>query len=69
MKTELRPTASLVSQEAIVLEIWYNGHFIGTVVGADGPGVKVISKYDLTPVWEKPDGSIKVIQTRISIPN
>ena len=28
-----------------VIEVWYGDKFIATVYGADGPGVRVISKY------------------------
>jgi hypothetical protein len=30
-----------------VVEIWFNGQFIGTVTAADGPGVRIISKYPI----------------------
>jgi hypothetical protein len=27
--------------------IWYDGEFIGQVCGADGPGIRVLSKHEL----------------------
>jgi len=45
MKTELRLSAHTVLAGEAVIELWHNGVFIGTVVGADGPGVRVVSKY------------------------
>ena len=45
MKSELRLSRHDVVPGALVAEIWYDGQFIGEVVGADGPGVRVISKY------------------------
>lgn len=45
MKAELRLAKHVVLLGEAVVEIWWNGEFIGQVVGADGPGVRVISKY------------------------
>lgn len=45
MKTVLRARAHHIVGEATVFEIWHDGVFLGTVVGADGPGVRVVSKY------------------------
>lgn len=47
-KTELRLRDHSVLPDAAVVEIWWNGVFIGEVVGADGPGVRVLSKYPKT---------------------
>lgn len=47
MKTELRPAKHLVVPGQVVIEIWHNGKFIGTVSGSDGPGVRINSKYDM----------------------
>lgn len=35
---------SVLSGESII-EIWFGNRFVGTVVGGDFPGVRVISKY------------------------
>lgn len=45
MKTEIRVVPHLVIPGAQVVELWHGGQFIGTVVGADGPGVRIISKH------------------------
>lgn len=45
MKTQIRVVKHLVLTDADVVELWHDGQFIGTVVGADGPGVRIISKY------------------------
>jgi hypothetical protein len=45
MKTQLRLVPHLVLPDAQVVELWHDGTLIGTVVGADGPGVRIISKY------------------------
>lgn len=45
MKTELRQRPHNLVPGAQVFEIWYGGALIGQVTGADGPGVRIISKY------------------------
>jgi hypothetical protein len=45
MKTELRLSDHQVLPGAKVVELWHDGLFIGQVVGADGPGVRIVSKY------------------------
>ena len=30
-----------------VVEVWFGGEFVGTVYGADGPGIRFISKHEL----------------------
>jgi len=48
MKTELR---LLVSHGQQLVEIWWSGRMIGQITGGDdGPGVRIISKYPLTPI-------------------
>jgi hypothetical protein len=46
-KTDLVVRPHLRVPGAYVVELWYKGIFIGEVTGADGPGVRVISKYPL----------------------
>jgi hypothetical protein len=48
-KTELRLVPHTEIPGALAVELWYGGTFIGTVVGADCPGVRVISKNSLYP--------------------
>jgi hypothetical protein len=47
MKTEIRVVPHSVLAGANVIELWHDGQFIGAVVGADGPGVRVISKHSM----------------------
>lgn len=47
MKAELRLADHTGVPGAKVIEIWYGDEFVGQVVGADGPGVRVISKHTL----------------------
>lgn len=47
MKSELRLQPHSVIPDACVIEVWYDGKLIATVAGADGPGVRVITKHKL----------------------
>lgn len=59
-KTELKLTPHSgrglmgVPSDANTLEIHYDGKLIGTVVGADGPGVRIISKHKVTMPLRQP---------------
>lgn len=64
MKTELRLTPHLEIPGATVLEIWHDGQFIGTVAGADGPGIRVISKFSMLPKWDN-SPAVKVVEVSI----
>jgi hypothetical protein len=46
-KTDLVVRPHFIVPGANVVELWYNGIFIGEVTGADGPGVRVISRFPL----------------------
>ena len=55
MKAQLRldPHCFLTGQT--VIEVWYDGQMVGTIYGADGPGVRFISKHPLTPEKDTSD--------------
>jgi hypothetical protein len=63
MKSELRVAKHQVVTGAVVVQVWHNGVFIGQVGGADGPGVEVLSKHDLTAFAEL--GQVSVIEVQI----
>lgn len=52
MKSELKVCAHKAIPGHLVVEIWHDGKFVGTVAGADGPGVRVLSRHPLTAVTE-----------------
>lgn len=54
MKTELRLRAHSLIPGAAVVEIWHDGQFIGQVTGAEGPGIRVISKHAMVIVNRDP---------------
>jgi hypothetical protein len=47
-KTELRLAEHRSVPGEKVIEVWFEGQFIGEVTGSDGPGVRIISKHPLT---------------------
>jgi len=54
MKTEIRVRPHSLLPDQQIVELWYGEEFIGQVCGADGPGVRVISKHDMVPVRRDP---------------
>lgn len=65
MKSELRLANHSVLPGAKVVEIWYAGEFIGQVVGADGPGVRIITKHRMITEPRVEDGSPQVTDVTI----
>jgi hypothetical protein len=55
VKAELRLHAHTVLPDTNVVEVWFAGSLIATVTGADGPGVRIISKYPLALNVVAPD--------------
>lgn len=44
MKSELRIAPHGIHPHENVVEVWYEGEFVCAVYGADGPGLRVITK-------------------------
>lgn len=65
MKSELRLSKHEIIEGAMVVEIWHDGQFIGQVVGADGPGVRVITKHMMQVATVGPETSIKTLEVKI----
>ncbi len=64
-KSELKVDAHLVTREHQAVEVWYEGKMIATVYGADGPGVRVISKLPMDVIRGGMGELIKVIEVRM----
>ena len=62
---KLVPHDVLPDQQAI--EVWYGGKFIATVYGADGPGVRVITKHPVDIIRGGMSYAIKVIEVKIEL--
>lgn len=72
MKTELRLAKHSVLPGHNVIEIWWMDRLIGQVTGADGPGVRILSKHTLkasivSAERTAPDASIAVWTSPVSI--
>jgi hypothetical protein len=66
MKTELRLAPHSIVPGQQVVEIWYDGKFIGQVTGGDGPIVRVISKHPLAS--SRKPGMPEVVEVTIATP-
>jgi len=50
----------------IVFEVWYDGERIASLLPADGPGVRVLSKHRLAvDCTDAPRGGVGVVTVRI----
>ncbi|HEX5269223.1 MAG TPA: hypothetical protein VFW33_01985 [Gemmataceae bacterium] len=58
MRSELRVAKHALVPGAVVVEVWHDGQFIGQVTAADGPGVRVLSKYELECQIDRGDVSV-----------
>jgi hypothetical protein len=67
MKTTLRLRPHTLLPDTQVIEVWYGDQFIAEVTGADGPGVRVLSKYSLHPEAVDPGRAtpIAILHVRI----
>lgn len=44
-KSNLKLSDHLIYSEEKTVEVWHEGEFVASVYGAEGPGIKVITKY------------------------
>jgi hypothetical protein len=65
VKSELRLAEHASIHGAVVVEVWYGGEFIASVYGADGPGVRVISKHRLYVDPADPRGSVGAVTVQV----
>jgi hypothetical protein len=54
MKAELRLGKHSEIPGQAVFEVWFAGRFIGQVTGADGPGIRFLSKYPVKQITPDP---------------
>jgi hypothetical protein len=62
---KIRDHALYPDQQTI--EVWYEGKFVAAVYGADGPGVRVITKYSYDVVRGGLGEEPNVVEVRIEI--
>ena len=65
MKSELRVDAHSITDGALVVEVWYANELLATVYGADGPGVRVISKHRLHVDPADPRASVGAVTVQV----
>ncbi len=66
MKAELRLSNHSVLPGQKIIEIWFDGEFVGQVAGAEGPGIRVLSKHQLEA--ELRAGGVNVVEVRVVAP-
>lgn len=67
MKTELRARPHALLPDQQVFEVWHDGRFIATVSGADGPGVRVITRHPMAAVASRDALLLNVIEVAIDL--
>lgn len=66
MKTELRAKPQAIPSVQTIIELWHDGKHIGTIAGAYGPGVRIISSHFISATTLPDDGSgVKVLEIGI----
>ena len=66
MKTELRLRPHTITPSSTIVEVWHEGRFLATITGADGPGVRIITKHLIKAVAGPDDGSgIGAVEVKI----
>lgn len=62
-KLELKPHILISGQNTV--EVWHENTLVATVTGADGPGVRVISKYPMDVIRGGMGEMPNVIEVRV----
>lgn len=68
MKAELRVLPHNVLPGQHTIEVWWGGRLVGTVVGADGPGVRFISPFNHDTIRGPSTGGLNVTEVRSNLP-
>ena len=67
VKAELRAVAHSIVAGQTIFEVWHNGKFIATITGADGAGVRIVSKHPLHAAAVEVSGPPNVVEVRIEL--
>jgi hypothetical protein len=66
VKSEIRVKPHAVLPGVHVVEVWHDGRFLATIAGAEGPGVKIITKHAIQGKTMPDDGSgVNVLEVAI----
>lgn len=66
-KSEFKIVPHLLIPDTVVIEVWHNEEFIATVAGADGPGIRVITKHPYDIIRGGAGEQINVIEVKIEL--
>ena len=61
MKTELKFGPHFINAGESMVEVWYGDRFIASIYGADGPGIRLISRFP-KKVKVPEDGAVMEIE-------
>jgi hypothetical protein len=64
-KSELKLEPHSILLDTQIIEVFHEGNLIATVYGADGPGVRVVSKYPMDVVRGGLGETVGVIEIRM----
>lgn len=64
-KSKLKLVPHILLPDEQVIEVWYEENLIATVAGADGPGVRVITKHPYDIVRGGAGDTINVIEVKL----
>lgn len=70
MKSRLVIREHALMDDAEVVEVWYGDVFVASVYGADGPGVRVISKHEflVNPGADSGRNPVNVVEVQTVLP-
>jgi hypothetical protein len=66
-KSNLKLSEHSLLPDKQIVEVWYEGRMVAAVYGADGPGVRVISKYPYDVIRGGLGEILNVVEVRIEI--
>jgi len=66
-KSNLRLGTHQILPENQMIEVWYEGILIASVYGADGPGVRVITKFPLDIIRGGHGETLNVVEVRLEV--
>lgn len=64
MKTELRAVPHTIVPGTTIFEVWHDDQFIASITGAEGPGVRILSKHPMKT--DLVEGLPNVVEVKVS---
>lgn len=66
-KSYLKLSDHLIHSEEKTIEVWHEGELVASVYGADGPGIRVITKYPYDVVRGGIVETPNIVEIRIEV--